>query len=110
MNIRLVAGELLLDPNRVRYIPIHVDVEVSISTFLTRSLTSSLKLPSAQDPRKTEGASLFQHIWQLGSSTTSWVHYTAYLLELTKCVPGNGGHESMQFPYFTQTLMLFKAA
>ena len=27
-NIRLIAGELLLDPNRVRYTQLHVDVEV----------------------------------------------------------------------------------
>lgn len=46
MNIRLVAGELLLDSNRVRYIPVHVDVEVSI-VHPTRSLTSLLKLPLA---------------------------------------------------------------
>lgn len=32
-NIRLIAGELLLDPNRVRYCQLHIDVEVSISTL-----------------------------------------------------------------------------
>jgi hypothetical protein len=36
MNIRLVTGELLLDSNRVRYIQMNVDVEVSVSTFQTR--------------------------------------------------------------------------
>ena len=35
MNIRLVAGELLLDPNRVRYLPMHVDVEVSYISMIS---------------------------------------------------------------------------
>ncbi len=35
MNIHLVAGELLLDPNRVHYTQINIDVEVSISTIKT---------------------------------------------------------------------------
>jgi hypothetical protein len=33
MNVRLVAGELLLDPNRVRYAQLNVDVEVSAPTY-----------------------------------------------------------------------------
>jgi hypothetical protein len=30
MNIRLLAGEMLLDPNRVRYTQLSADVEVSV--------------------------------------------------------------------------------
>jgi hypothetical protein len=29
MNIRLVIGEMLIDPNRVLYIKMNIDVEVS---------------------------------------------------------------------------------
>jgi len=32
MNIRLIAGELLLNPNQVHYAQLSVDVEVSVST------------------------------------------------------------------------------
>lgn len=39
MNIRLVTGEMLLDPNRVRYTQINVDVEVSVLIFQTCTQT-----------------------------------------------------------------------
>lgn len=33
MNIRIIAGEVVLDPNRVRYIQMYIDVEVRNSVF-----------------------------------------------------------------------------
>lgn len=36
INICLVAGELLLDPNRVRYTQMSVDIEVSNFTLIAK--------------------------------------------------------------------------
>ena len=59
LNICLVAEELVLDPNRVRYTTLSVDVEVSI-LLLVRILIqiSSWKLHLDQDPREAKGALL----------------------------------------------------
>lgn len=42
LNIRLVAGELVLDPNRVRYTTLSVDVEVSILLLVRYPHTDKL--------------------------------------------------------------------
>ena len=34
MNIRLIAGEMMLKPTRVMYMKIHIDVEVSVFMVL----------------------------------------------------------------------------
>jgi hypothetical protein len=49
MNIRYVAGEQLLDPNRVNYTQMNVDVEVSSTLELSNTRTGSLNSHSDQD-------------------------------------------------------------
>ena len=62
LNICLVAGELVLDPNRVRYTTLSVDVEVSILLLVCILIQiSSWKLHLDQDPQEAKGALLLQY-------------------------------------------------
>ena len=45
MNIRLIAGEMMLEPNRVMYMKIHIDVEVSSFTH-----SHKFNLRAGKDP------------------------------------------------------------
>lgn len=49
MNIRFVTGELLVDPNRVSYTQLYVDVEVNMSFNLSNTQTNSPNFNLAQD-------------------------------------------------------------
>jgi len=57
MNIRLVAGEVLLEANRIMFVKMHLDVEVCDSAFTGSYLfdrNCRIKLRAGEDSRKAE--------------------------------------------------------
>lgn len=83
MNIRLIAGEMMLEPTRVMYMKIHIDVEVS--RFIISHKSNSC---AGKDSRKADRVALHEYLWESVPTTTSVNANSTYLLQCAKLVPG----------------------
>ena len=105
MNIRLVTGELLLDPNRVQYMQICVDVEISIYVVRPKNgLTRFTFRRRFVRSRMTSAFLIYSATWLVNefSGPLYGVRPQAYGMRTARWWD--------LFLYFTESLTWFKAS